>query len=86
MEQKTAHGIRIENRNYLNTFGISEVASFTETEAKLKLSDGGRLVIVGEKLQMADFDKKTGELSLGGKINSVKYIDAGLSSPKRFFK
>ena len=42
-------------------------------------------LFVRERLA-ASSDKKTGELSLGGKINSVKYIDAGLSSPKRFFK
>lgn len=86
MEQNTAHAVQIENRNLLKSLGVADVTSFTETDAKLKLTGGAKLIISGEKLQMIGFDKKSGELTMTGKINSLRYTDAGMSSPKRFFK
>ena len=86
MEQKIPHNLTLESRNYLALTGIADVASFNENEVRLRLSGGEKITVNGEKLQIVGFDKKTGDCRLAGKINAVKYTDAGLSSPRRFFR
>ena len=85
MEQN-AHSLTLENRNFLSLGGVAEVGSFNENEVRLKLSDGTKITVTGSKLQIIGFDKKTGECRLSGRVNSIKYTDAGATSPKRFFR
>ena len=86
MEEKISHNLTLCKRNYLAIDGVSDVSSFNESEVRLRLLGGEKLTVAGEKLQIVGFDKKTGECKLSGKINSLKYADAGLSSPRKFFK
>ncbi|MBO4323422.1 MAG: YabP/YqfC family sporulation protein [Clostridia bacterium] len=86
MEEKAAHNLTLEGRKYLALSGASDVAAFNENEIRLRLLSGEKMTVSGEKLQIVGFDKKTGECRLSGKINAVKYTDAGLSSPRRFFR
>ena len=84
--QLKPHNLTVENRvNSLFT-GISDVASFNSGEVKMILADGTRLTVTGEKLQITGFDKRTGEIRLAGRVNSLKYADKSIPTVKRFFR
>ncbi|MBO4262691.1 MAG: YabP/YqfC family sporulation protein [Clostridia bacterium] len=86
MEQIRPNDVSIENRSRLLVTGIKDVGAFNESEIRLELLQGGRMVITGEKLNISGFDKATGEIRLCGKINSLKYVDKALPAGKRFFR
>ena len=76
----------MENRSSVIASGVAEVGSFGENEIKVRLSSGVGMTVAGEKLGIIGFDKRTGELRLVGKINSVKYSDRYLPKAGKFFK
>lgn len=79
--------IIIENRKQVNISGVKECVSFDDETVILE-TVLGNLTIKGEKLHIINFDTKTGDFSLDGKIYAVAYTVSqnGGSFFSRIFK
>ena len=84
--EKKQHNLTLEGSSRLLLTGIKDVGAFNESEIRAVLSEGGRVTVSGEKMQISAFDKNTGDLRLTGKVNTIKYFDLSAPSPRRFFK
>ena len=62
----------IENRNRVNISGVRECLSFDDETVILE-TVLGNLTLKGEKLHIVNFDTKSGDFSLEGKIFAVAY-------------
>ena len=79
------HNLTLEDRKILKITAVADVNAFNENEVKLILTEG-RMTVLGDKLQIVGFDKRSGECTLSGNISSIKYTDKPVSAFKRFFK
>lgn len=88
-ESVKKHTVIMEDRKTLQMGGIIEVKSFDD-EAVVLLSSLGELVVRGEKLRIAEFDRETSQFFLEGRVAALFYNDAAKSSRgsalKRIFK
>ncbi len=64
--------IIIENRKRVNISGVKECVSFDDETVMLETALGN-LTLKGEKLHIINFDTKSGDFSLEGKIFAVAY-------------
>jgi len=62
----------IENRKRLNITGVKECVSFDDETVILDTALG-TLTLKGEKLHIINFDTKTGDFSLEGKLFALAY-------------
>ncbi len=83
---KQNSNIIIENRKKLNISGVKECISFDDETVLLDTSLG-TLTVKGEKLHIINFDTKTGEMLIEGKIYALAYtVKSGGSFWGRIFK
>ena len=69
---KQNNNIIIENRKRINISGVKECLSFDDETVMLETTLGG-VTIKGEKLHIINFDTKTGDFLLEGKLHAVAY-------------
>lgn len=69
---KQNSNIIIENRKKVNISGVKECVSFDDETVILE-TVLGNLTLKGEKLHIINFDTKSGDFSLEGKIYAVAY-------------
>lgn len=84
---KQNSNIIIENRKKVNISGVKECVSFDDETVILETALGN-LTLKGEKLHIINFDTKSGDFSLEGKIYAVAYTanQSGGSFFGRLFK
>ena len=70
------HKIILENRQKGILTGVLEVRSFDEDAVSL-LTEGGKLLIKGEKLHMGGLNLEKGELEIDGRVHSIVYLSKG---------
>lgn len=68
------HTVNIDCRKQIFVSGVADVISFDENSILLS-TNGGRMLIEGENLQISVLDVGDGKLSAVGKIDSVSYSD-----------
>lgn len=92
MEEKRRmpHNLTLSQRERCSFSGVNDVISFDEQEAVMNTDLGG-LVISGHDLHVTSLSVDTGEISLEGKIDAVRYMDkavrkAGESLWQRIWK
>lgn len=86
MENGKNHGLQIEYGQGLMATAVVDVIAFNEREIRFKINSGEKTVVYGENLKITAFNKQTGELKIGGLINSVKYGAKPFGSVKNLFK
>ncbi len=69
---KQNSNIIIENRKNFNATGVKECVSFDD-ETVILDTVLGILTLKGEKLHIINFDTKTGDISVEGKIYALAY-------------
>lgn len=69
---KQNSNIIIENRKRVNISGVKECVSFDDETVILE-TVLGNLTLKGEKLHIINFDTKSGDFSLEGKIFAIAY-------------
>ncbi len=79
---KQNSNIIIENRKKLNVTGVKECISFDD-ETVILDTVLGRLTVKGEKLHIINFDTKSGDIFLEGKVFAIAYTQQ--SSGGSFF-
>ncbi len=84
---KQNSNIIIENRKKVNISGVRECVSFDDETVMLE-TVLGNLTLKGEKLHIINFDTKSGDFSLEGKIHALAYTanQSGGSFFGRLFK
>lgn len=75
-KEKSSQNIVLENREKLEITGVSNVNSFDELQITAT-TNLGFLTIKGAKLHIQEFNIKTKELRIVGKISDLKYSDNG---------
>lgn len=68
------HSINVINRKEINISGVDDVIGFDESTIVIN-TEGGKMAVEGEGLQITVLDVESGRLSATGKINSVVYVD-----------
>ena len=66
------HNVIMEGRSRLNVSGVEDVESFDETNIIVHTTKG-TLVIVGSELHIEKLSLDGGDLSVDGKIDSLRY-------------
>lgn len=69
---QTVHNLILEARKSLSVSGVSDVDSFDDRQVGA-FTDMGYLTIKGSNLHINQFNTRTGELSLSGKIDELIY-------------
>lgn len=65
--------LQLTNRSKLTVTGVEKVYETNENKIQLKVS-GSNLLITGENLNIARLDVESGNVSVEGKINEIKYL------------
>lgn len=79
-EKKPSHKLTLIMRKSCSLTGIVDVVSFDEQEVVLE-TELGSMIICGEELSVTSLSLETSEVSLSGKIDSIKYIDSSVGKP-----
>ena len=75
------HGITLNERKNIIITGVKKIDSFDEEEFNLETTMGD-LIIKGEELEIIKLDTYQGNVSIKGKIDSMIYMDNGVSKSK----
>ena len=81
MESSFNHGISIAERKNVVVTGVKKIESF-DNEEFLMDTTLGFLVIKGSGLEIIKLDTYQGNVSIKGKIDSIIYMDNGVSKSK----
>ncbi len=68
------HNMIIENREKLMLSGVEDVISFDEMELEL-VTGLGELTVRGERLNIENLNRDTGDMLITGKIDELLYSD-----------
>lgn len=75
----------IVNEQAVNVTEAKEVISFNEKEIRVRLKNGKKVVLSGEDFKISTFNEQNGNLSVSGKVSTIKY-SADDNVLKRIFK
>lgn len=78
------HTVSIDCRKQISVTGVIDVISFDESNILLS-TNGGKMLIEGENIQISVLDVGTGKLSAVGKIDAVSYSDREQDERRGFF-
>lgn len=68
----TPHQLILQDRNFVELTGVSDVDSFDENVV-IAYTDLGALTLRGENLHVQRLDLDTGNLSVSGRVDSLQY-------------
>lgn len=69
----------------VNVTEAQEVISFNEKEVKLRLKNGRKITLTGDGFKITSFNEQNGNLTVSGKVSSIKY-SSDENFVKRLFK
>ena len=75
------HGITLSERKNIVITGVKKIENF-DSEEFLMDTTLGYLNIKGSDLEIIKLDTYQGNVSIKGKIDSMQYMDNGLTKPK----
>ena len=73
-EEKTAHGMILENRQHLHLTGVTDVGAFDEQVIRTVTAMGG-LVIRGKGLHVSRLSLETGDMVIDGEVHALQYTE-----------
>ncbi len=82
--QQNQHHAVLENRERLTLSGVTAVDSFDD-RAVLLYTRLGELVILGRGLQMEQISIESGEVTVSGEVQALRYSDRDRNAPQGFF-
>lgn len=77
--RQSSHSVQMDRRRHTVITGVSDVCSFQENEAVLKV-DAGLMILTGEGLHMAKLLLEDGKLQIEGRVDSLIYEQPRKSS------
>ncbi len=78
------HHALLENRERLTLSGVTAVDSFDDRTILL-YTRLGELAILGRDLQMEQISIETGEVTICGEVQALRYSDRDRNAPQGFF-
>ena len=82
--QQNQHNAVLENRERLTLSGVTAVDSFDD-RAVLLYTRLGELVILGRGLQMEQISIESGEVTVSGEVQALRYSDRDRNAPQGVF-
>lgn len=82
--QRTHHAI-LENREKLMLSGVTAIESFDD-RAVILYTQLGELVILGRGLHMQQLSVESGEVTVEGEVQAMRYGDRDRSRPESFLR
>ncbi len=79
-KQNGVHHAILENRNRLLLTGITEIDSFDE-RAVVVYTQLGELTVLGRNLHMNQMSLESGEVSIEGDVQALRYGDRDKQAP-----
>jgi sporulation protein YabP len=73
-EEKTTHGIILENRQHLHLTGVTDVGAFDEQVIRTVTTMGG-LVVRGKGLHISRLSLETGDMVIDGEVHALQYTE-----------
>lgn len=78
------HSAVLENREKLMLSGVTSVESFDDRTVVL-YTRLGELVILGRGLQLEQMSIESGEVTVSGAVQALRYSDRDRNAPQGFF-
>ena len=72
IKQEFPHNLSLKDRKKLHADGVKDVESFDEDTVMAMLEDR-KMIIKGKHLKVESFSSESGDLCVGGEIDSVNY-------------
>lgn len=79
------HNIIMENRTKITVSGVENAESYNDREIILHTSKGV-LIIKGEALNLSKLNLDSGEITVGGRMNLLEYVEPKQSGGSFFGK
>ncbi len=76
----TEHNAILENREKLQLSGVTAIDSFDDRAVVLYTSCG-QLTILGRNLQMQQISVETGDVTVEGEVQAMRYSDRDRTAP-----
>ncbi len=76
----TEHNVILENREKLQLSGVTAIDSFDDRAVVLYTSCG-QLTILGRHLQMQQISVETGDVTVEGEVQAMRYSDRDRTAP-----
>ncbi len=83
-EQQNLHSAVLENREKLMLSGVTAVDSFDDRTVLL-YTKLGELVILGRGLHLEQMSLETGDVTVTGEVQALRYGDRDRNAPQGFF-
>lgn len=82
--RRDQHSAVLENREKLTLSGVTAVEGFDD-RAVMLYTRLGELVILGRGLQIESMSIETGDVTVSGEVQALRYGDRDRSMPQGFF-
>ncbi|MBR3446982.1 MAG: sporulation protein YabP [Oscillospiraceae bacterium] len=76
----TEHNAILENREKLQLSGVTAIDSFDD-RAVVLYTNCGQLTILGRNLQMQQINVETGDVTVEGEVQAMRYSDRDRTAP-----
>lgn len=77
----TEHNAILENREKLQLSGVTAIDSFDD-RAVVLYTNCGQLTILGRNLQMQQISVETGDVTVEGEVQAMRYSDRDRTAPE----
>lgn len=75
--KRGSHKLSLLMRRSCSLTGVTDVISFDEQEVVLE-TELGAMILTGEELHVTGLSLETGEVSLEGRVDSIRYTDGSM--------
>ncbi len=76
-KKRGSHKLSLLMRRSCSLTGVTDVVSFDEQEVVLE-TEQGTMILTGEELHVTGLSLETGEVSLEGRIDALRYMDGSM--------
>jgi sporulation protein YabP len=76
-QKRNSHKLSLFMRRSCQLTGVTDVISFDEQEVVLE-TELGAMIITGEELHVTGLSLDTGEVSVEGRVDSIRYVEGGM--------
>lgn len=76
-KKRNSHKLSLLMRRSCSLTGVTDVISFDEQEVVLE-TELGAMILTGEELHVTGLSLETGEVSLEGRVDAIRYMDGSM--------
>ncbi len=84
--EKCEHSLSVIERKRFCATCVKDVNDLSAEKIVLTLFSGARMIVLGEGLKIAAFSRQSGQLTVDGLINDIKYAGEKIPLLKKLIK